>query len=119
MLGDKIAQLHTPTAACARAKGILEELHATGPGAQRIRGWDGYDVQWDPEDQRYEQRYGQVLSDQQGRYIQYDIHWVLRDQQLLAHEALHIYLNEINSPMTGKEAHAWIGTEEKKCAGTG
>jgi hypothetical protein len=38
--------------------------------------------------------------------------------KLLAHEALHWYLNEINSPLMGEEAHAWIATEEKRCAGT-
>lgn len=115
-LGEKIAKLHAPTAACARAKGILQEAHAAGPGAQRIRVWDGYDVQWDSEDERYEQRYGQNLSDSQGRYIEYDSYWMLNDQELLAHEALHWYLNEQNSPMTGKEAHAWIAQEQVKCA---
>ena len=118
LLGQKISQLRTSTAACARAKGILEEFHAMGPQAQRIRVWEGHDVQWDPEDQRYEQRLGQVLSDVHGRYIEYDAYWVMRDQELIAHEALHMYLNEINSPLTGKEAHVWIAAEEKRCAGT-
>jgi hypothetical protein len=39
-------------------------------------------------------------------------------QELLAHEALHVYLAEINAPMTYDEQHAWIKIEAPRCAGT-
>jgi hypothetical protein len=39
-----------------------------------------------------------------------------RDQQLLAHEALHWYLNEQNSALTGDAAEQWIAAEQRKCA---
>lgn len=123
VLREKISKLRTPTEACARAKAILQEFHALGASARRIRGWDGYDVQYDSVDERYEQRFGQVLSDAEGRYIEFDIGWIMADRtnpdelEVLAHEALHIYLHENRSPMTLNEAHTWIGTEQASCAG--
>jgi hypothetical protein len=123
VLGRKISQLRTHTEACARAKAILQEFHALGADAKRIRGWDGYDVQYDSVKGRYTQRFGQVLSDSDGRYIEFDIGWIMADRtnpddvEVLAHEALHMYLNEINSAMTGDEAHSWIRTEQARCAG--
>jgi len=124
VFGQKISQLHTPTVACGRAKEILQEFHALGPSAQRIRGWDGYDVGYNPDTGRWWQRFGQALSDVHGRYLEYDIAWIVggyKDpdhREVLAHEALHVYLNEIRSPMTFNEQHAWIATEAPKCAGT-
>jgi len=119
----KIHDLLEPTPACARAKAILLDLVAQGPAAMRIRGWTGYDVFYDPSKGEYRQKFGQVLSDAQGRYIQYDIDWVTTDRQdpddreVIVHEGLHMYLNEINSPLMGQAAEDWMTSEQKKCVG--
>lgn len=115
-LAVQISNLQTPTAACARAKQILQELHAFGPGSQRLRAWDGYDIYRNGSGQLV-QRLGQNLSDVQGRYIEFDSYWAVRDPEVLAHEALHWYLDEIRSPLLGEANEDWVHAEDDKCIG--
>jgi hypothetical protein len=74
---------------CLGAKNALRSLIAQGPAAQRIRFWDGYDLTSPTE-----QRLGQNLGDAQGRYIEYDSHWIWNMPSLLVHEGIHYWYSQ-------------------------
>lgn len=115
LLGQRINSLRTHTVECAAVKQILQNLYAQGIDGGRIIFWDGYDIYWDAAREKWRQRTGQNLSDIQGRYLEYDAHWVLLDPSVLVHEALHYYLNEINSPLYGEANEDWVLAREDTC----
>jgi len=80
---------------CLGAKQALRGLIAQGPASWRIRFWDGYDLLSPTE-----QRLGQNLADAQGRYIEYDSHWIWNRPSLLVHEGIHYWYSQ-NPDNTG------------------
>lgn len=111
----QVAKIKTVSAECAGAKQGLEGLLAAGSGAERIRFWDGYDFQgFDPATGAPQQREGQNLSDAQGRYIEFDSHWVFADLELMVHEALHLYLHLNNISIPGDD-DVWINQIAPSC----
>ena len=100
---------------CAQAKIYAQELVARG--RDRFLVWNGYDKYPDPESETgFSQRYGYNTSDSQGRILVFDSYWLMRDRTLVAHEALHNYLNRINSALMGKENERWVREWDDKCA---
>ena len=57
-----------------------------------------------------------VESDSQGRIIVYDSYYAVQDKGTVVHEALHVYLNNINSPYMGEANEAWVDEWEATCA---
>ena len=41
--------------------------------------------------------------------------WAVRDRGTVVHEALHLYLQNINSPLMGDDNEAWVGEREAIC----
>lgn len=101
---------------CRGAKRVLRGLLAQGPGAQRIRFWEGIDMMGPNE-----QRFGQNLSDSAGRYIKYDSFWVWHDPSLIVHEGLHYWLNEnagdsgLVVRWDGLTNEQWVDTMDETC----
>lgn len=115
LLGQRISAIRTTTTECAGAKQILENLYAQGRTAGRLMLWDGYDVYYDPEKGVWMQRYGQNLSDTQGRYLEFDSKWVFDDPEVLVHEALHYYLDQIGSSLYGDDNENWVKSKQGNC----
>lgn len=114
----RVALIKEDPPECAGAKQILRDLIAAGPAARRIRFWDGIDYQGkDPETGDVQQRYGQNLSDAQGRYLEYDSHWVWGDSTLIVHEGLHYYLHVNNIPIYGADNETWVSDRARVCSG--
>jgi hypothetical protein len=86
-LGTAIEALPESPVECKGAKDVLRSLYAQGRTSQRIRFWDGYDKPTPTT-----QRFGQNLSDGQGRYIEYDSYHIWAYRTLLVHEGLHAWL---------------------------
>lgn len=86
-LGTAIEALPESPVECKGAKDALRSLYAQGRTSQRIRFWDGYDKPTPTT-----QRFGQNLSDAQGRYIEYDSYHIWSYRTLLVHEGLHAWL---------------------------
>ncbi len=91
----RIEQIKDSPEYCKGAKDALRSLASQGPESQRLRFWDGYDM---PSSKS--QRFGQNLSDSQGRYIEYDSYWVWNMPALVAHEGIHLWLSQ-NADSTG------------------
>jgi hypothetical protein len=109
----RVEEISEASEVCAGAKNALRGLVAQGRLAQRIRFWDGYDKPTPTT-----QRYGQNLSDTQGRYIIYDSYWVwdrAELRSLIVHEGLHLYLFQINSPLMGQENEDWVEAMGATC----
>ncbi|MFL5382542.1 MAG: hypothetical protein ACJ8GN_08540 [Longimicrobiaceae bacterium] len=112
---DRINAMQDSLPECAEAKGYAQELVAQG--ADRFRVWNGYDKYPDPDSPTgYSQRFGYNSSDANGRILVYDSYWLFEDRTLVAHEALHNYLNRINSPLLGKANENWVREWAEKCA---
>jgi len=88
-LGAAIEAIPEGKAECTGAKNALRGFYAQGRASQRLRFWDGYD-----KPSANSQRYGQNLSDAQGRYIEYDSYHIWHLRSLLVHEGLHAWLAE-------------------------
>ncbi len=58
------------------------------------------------------QRFGYMDSDSAGRIIVVDWFQAVQTRDILVHEALHIYLSNINSPLRGEDAEAWVSEME-------
>lgn len=58
---------------------------------------------------------GFIASDAAGRIIVVDGTLAERDKDILIHEALHVYLHNINSPLTGPDNEAWVKQMESVC----
>lgn len=109
----RVAAIRETSTECAGAKQALTDALAQGPAAQRIRFWDGYDI----EDGT--QRYGQRLSDVQGPYVEYDSYWVWSTTEqatLIVHEGLHLYFYLHPHPTLSAGAlHQYIYSIEDSC----
>lgn len=101
---------------CRGAKQALQAFADKGRASQRLRFWDGYDKPADDE-----QVYGQNLSDPDGRYIQYDSYWIWHMPELLAHEGIHHWLNQLavaGTPRTlpaGMTNEQWVRSVDQNC----
>ena len=112
---DRINAMQDSLPECAQAKAFAQELVAQG--SDRFQVWNGYDVYPDPErESGWGQRIGYNSSDARGRILVFDSHWLFRDRTVVAHEALHNYLNRIRSPLTGKDNERWVSQWASKCA---
>jgi hypothetical protein len=81
----------------------------------RIRLWDGRN--YVPGTNEQEMAWGQQNADARGRIMELDSYLAFANRSLVAHEALHAYLNSINSPMSQKDQETWIRAREEECAG--
>jgi hypothetical protein len=113
-LGEKIAAIKENIPECLGAKQALMALYSQGAASGRIRFWDGYDITVRPDGTK-QQRYGQNLSDQYGRYIEYDSHWAFESSVAVVHEGLHLYLHLMNSPLTGNANEEWVKQMAAAC----
>jgi hypothetical protein len=110
---DKIKEV---TDYCRGAKAALQSLWAQGRDAQRIRFWDGYD-----KVDAVTQRFGQNLSDQLGRFIEYDSYWAWHDPAEIVHEGIHFWINQVlvsggSSPVPdGTTDETWIRGVQNDC----
>ncbi|HEX2205153.1 MAG TPA: hypothetical protein VHG91_17710 [Longimicrobium sp.] len=112
----RIDEINSTHPDCAGAKQALLALHAQGRGAGRIRFWDGYDVKTDPNTGQFVQRYGQNLSDANGRYLEFDSHWVWDDGYVIVHEGLHLYFDSLpNLALSYDEQHQYIYNIQDVC----
>jgi hypothetical protein len=107
---ERVEQIRETSTECAGAKQALRGLVAQGVSAQRIRFWDGYDKPTPTT-----QRFGENLSDAQGRYLIYDSHWVWEMPTLIVHEGIHHYLYQINSPLMGQANEDWVEATAPSC----
>ncbi|HEX6910730.1 MAG TPA: hypothetical protein VF142_10045 [Longimicrobium sp.] len=115
-LAQRINAIREDIDYCKGAKDALRSLYAQGRESQRLRVWDGFD-----KESPTTQRYGQNLSDVQGRYIKYDSYWIWNDASLVVHEGLHAWLAQnpdnsglVNRPdgMTNEE---WVHSVDQNC----
>ncbi|HEX2208140.1 MAG TPA: hypothetical protein VHG93_10700 [Longimicrobium sp.] len=100
---------------CRGAKAIAQEMYAAGREGGRLVLWDGRN--YEPGTNQQRMIWGRNDSDSRGRIIEMDSYLAFAVPSLLAHEALHAYLNSINWPGTVKEQDDWIRTRETECAG--
>lgn len=113
---QRIAAIREDTDYCRGAKQALSALAQQGPETQRLRFWDGFDKLSGDE-----QLYGQNLSDVKGRYIKYDSYWIWHDAELLAHEGIHYWLDQlavsgIPSPVPiGITNEDWADSVDENC----
>lgn len=107
---ERVEQIRETSAECLGAKQALRGLVAQGRLAERIRFWNGYDKPTPTT-----QRFGQNLSDAQGRYLTYDSHWAWEMPTLIVHEGLHYYLHQINSPLMGQDNEDWVEATAPSC----
>ena len=110
-LGRVIESLREDIHECREAKTILQDFYAQGLEGGRFRFWDGKDL----NAARTSQRYGFMSSDARGRIIVYDSYYAVSDKGTVVHEALHVYLNNINSPINGEENELWVKQWQKTC----
>lgn len=114
-LGQKIARMTENTEYCRAAKAIAQEMYAAGREGGRIVLWNGRNYELGTNQQKMV--WGKNSSDSRGRIIELDSYLAFAVHSLLAHEALHAYLNSINWLGTVKEQDAWIYARETECAG--
>jgi hypothetical protein len=117
-LADAIEALPDAPIECKGAKNVLTSYYAQGRTAMRIRVWDGYDKPTPTT-----QRFGQNLSDTQGRYIEYDSYHIWVYPTLLVHEGLHAWLAEnpdnsgLVSGPNGLSNEEWVEQLAQGCTG--
>lgn len=114
-LGQKVDRMTENTEYCRGAKVIAQEMYAAGREGGRIVLWDGRNYK--PGTNQQEMVWGKNSSDSRGRIIEMDSYLVFNVPSLLAHEALHAYLNSINWPGTVQEQEDWVRARETECAG--
>lgn len=100
---------------CRAAKALAQGMYAAGREGGRLVLWDGRN--YVPGTNQQGMLWGKNDSDYRGRIIQLDSYLAFQVRSLLAHEALHAYLNSINWPGTPTEQDTWIGARESECAG--
>lgn len=110
-LGRVIESLREDIHECREAKNILRNFYAQGLEGGRFRFWDGKDL----NAKRTGQRYGFISSDSRGRVIVYDSYYAVSDKGTVVHEALHVYLNNINSPLMDDANEKWVAEWEETC----
>lgn len=115
-LAQRINAIREDIDYCKGAKDALRSFYAQGRESQRLRVWDGFD-----KESPTTQRYGQNLTDAQGKYIEYDSYWIWNDAFLVVHEGIHAWLAEnpdnsglVNRPdgMTNEE---WVHSVDQNC----
>ncbi len=111
LFGSVIESIREDVHECREAKAILQSYYAQGRVRGRFRFWDGKDL----NAARTRQRFAFMSSDAGGRVINLDGYFALRDKGVVVHEALHVYLNNINSPLRGTDNEDWVFQWEEKC----
>lgn len=114
-LGQKVDRMTENTDYCRQAKAIARGMYAAGREGGRIVLWDGRN--YEPGTNQQRMVWGKNSSDSRGRIIELDSYLAFNVPSLLAHEALHAYLNSINWPGTRDEQEDWVGARETECAG--
>lgn len=114
-LGEIIRRMTTETDYCRGAKALAEDMYTAGRINGRIRLWNGRN--YVPGTNEQEMAWGQQNSDARGRIMELDSYLAFATRSLVAHEAMHAYLNSISSPMSQKEQETWIRAREGECAG--
>lgn len=114
-LGQTVARMTENTDYCRAAKTIAQEMYAAGREGGRIVLWNGRN--YVPGTNQQEMTWGRNDSDYRGRIIEMDSYLAFQVPSLLAHEALHAYLDSINWPGTLDEQEAWVRGRESECAG--
>ncbi len=114
-LGQVVDRMTENTDYCREAKALAQEMYAAGREGGRIVLWDGRN--YVPGTNQQRMTWGRNDSDYRGRIIELDSYLAFTLRSLLAHEALHAYLNSINWPGTRDEQEAWILARESECAG--
>jgi len=110
-----VARMTTDTDYCRAAKGFAQEMYDAGREGGRMKVWDGRN--YEPGSNRERMLWGKNSSDARGRGMDLDSYMIFAVRSLVAHEALHAYLNSINAPGSPTEQHAWIHAREDECAG--
>jgi len=100
---------------CRTAKALAQEMYAAGRVNGRIRLWDGRN--YIPGTNNQGMLWGRNGSDWRGRTLELDSYLVFATRSLLAHEALHAYLNATNNQMSVEDQELWIREKETECAG--
>lgn len=104
---ERIAAIREDTDYCRGSKQALSQYAQRGREVQRLRFWDGFDkIAAD------EQRFGQILSDEKGRYVKYDSYWIWHMPELLAHEGIHLWLDQLAVARLPSPVPAGMGNEE-------
>lgn len=114
-LGQTVDRMTENTDYCRGAKAIAQGMYAAGREGGRLVLWDGRN--YIPGTNQKGMTWGRNDSDYRGRIIELDSYLAFAVPSLLAHEALHAYLNSINWPGTRDEQDAWIEGRESECAG--
>jgi hypothetical protein len=114
-LGQIVARMTENTDYCRGAKAIAQGMYAAGREGGRIVLWNNRNYK--PGTNQQEMIWGRNGSDTRGRTIEMDSYLAFQVPSLLAHEALHAYLNSINWPGTLDEQEAWVRGRESECAG--
>ena len=114
-LGETVARMTENTDYCRGAKAIAQGMYAAGRDGGRVVLWDGRN--YEPGTNQKKMTWGRNDSDYRGRIIELDSYLAFAVRSLLAHEALHAYLNSINWPGSLAEQEAWVRGRESECAG--
>jgi hypothetical protein len=114
-LGQAVDRMTENTDYCRGAKALAREMYAAGREGGRIVLWNGRNYK--PGTNQREMTWGRNDSDYRGRIIEMDSYLAFQVPSLLAHEALHAYLNSINWPGTRDEQETWVAARELECAG--
>lgn len=114
-LGDKVDRMTESSEYCREAKAIVQGMYAAGREGGRIVFWDGRN--YEPGSNQKKMVWGKNSSDSRGRIIELDSFLAFDVPSLLAHEALHAYLNSINWQGTTQEQEDWVRAREIECAG--
>jgi hypothetical protein len=114
-LGQIVNRMTENTDYCRAAKRFAQDMYAAGREGGRIVLWDGRN--YIPGTNQQGMLWGRNGSDSRGRTIEMDSYLAFRVRSLLAHEALHTYLDSINWGGTPTEQDAWIEVREGECAG--
>jgi hypothetical protein len=114
-LGETVDRMTENTDYCRGTKALAREMYAAGREGGRIVLWDGRN--YVPGTNQQRMVWGRNDSDWRGRIIEMDSYLAFAVPSLLAHEALHAYLNSINWPGTREEQEAWVSARESECAG--
>jgi len=80
-----------------------------------MKVWDGRN--YEPGSNQERMLWGRNSSDARGRGMELDSYLLFASRTLVAHEALHAYLNSINYVGTVDEQHSWIKARQSECAG--
>jgi hypothetical protein len=115
-IGELVNRMTEGSEYCRGAKAIANEMYGRGLAAGRFKLWYNRDT-FINEDGEEDMRWGANTSDAGGRILAFDSYVLFNTRSLFAHEALHAYLNSINSPLMGRANEDWVAAHEVECAG--